>query len=242
MNMRATRTRTLIVAAIAMVTLTGCAHKPGYSPHGDPYVWTSVAIFIVGLIIVGTAIVWLFWSLNDRLAEDKGWSNRKRRPWWWFQAEPKQAPIEMLLRMSKLRDRAQRAEVAVELSRRLPRLTAEEYSSYDQPTRERMYRALDGDDVEVAIAMLDMFRRFEDLGARPHVERLHAKAERQNSGSRLSGEARKCLEVLNMAAAAKGEHLLRPATGDTVLLRPASSIGNEPGDQLLRASQTIEDR
>jgi hypothetical protein len=113
-------------------------------------------------------------------------------------------------------------------------MTSEEYRTYDLPMRQRMYASLHGEDVEVALAMLDLFRRFEDQAALPHVERLLIEAEGKNSASRLAKKTRECAERLRSAVHASGTRLLRASAPEPDLLRPAASIEEERPSQLLR--------
>ena len=134
------------------------------------------------------------------------------------------------------RDQDLRAQAAIEISRRLPVLSEADYRSYDDITRGRMLRALEGDDVEVAIAMLDAFQRFEDAAALPHVERLLAREEKRNTASRLAEKARECRDALRASAQTSYASLLRPAEVESDLLRPAESANHSEPNELLRAS------
>jgi hypothetical protein len=234
------QTRSVACRVVGLGTLlgvAGCAEKPGYNPAGDVNVWLAIAIMVMVAGVLFAAIIWFVRSLDARPAPEVS----EKYPWWRFRSSPKNASLDVLYIMMKSRDAALRAEAALEISRRLPSMTSEEYRSYDLPMRQRMYASLRGEDVEVALAMLDLFQRFEDQAALPYVERLLTEAEGKNSVSRLAKKTRECAERLRSAVQASGARLLRASALEPDLLRPAASHDNEDEALLLRPTGNESD-
>lgn len=102
-----------------------------------------------------------------------------------------------------------------------------------------MYQALEGEDVEVACAVLELIARDEDQTARPHIRRLLARLLPHDNASPLALKAQECLRALHAAAGDAGAKLLRPseAPADEALLRPAAGRPQEDPAYLLRSHE-----
>lgn len=232
-----------LIAVAAIAALAGCHSSPNPTPAEIVTQWIWMGLVVLTAIVLVAAVIWFLKYLYDHLGittdttseTDAGYVMPKRGN----RVRPTEASLDALCRMTRSRDAALRAEAALEMSRRLPHVANEAFLLYDQPTRHKMYRALEGQDTEAACAMLDLIRRCKDQAARPHIERLIARLSRRDQPSRLGEEARTCLDVLRASAQATGAALLRPttSTGEDRLLRYTERSPTEQPELLLRAHE-----
>jgi hypothetical protein len=239
----AMRNRTIRAAIIlaSCALLAGCAaadpaeHARQMAAY---YIFGSVAL-VAGLAAMVLVAGWLSQQSAKRKRELMiGAPPRRRIGDWAFAG---QAPLESLIPGLHSRRGDVRAEVAVELCRRLP---AEPHgvTQLPQNTRRWLYRALDSRDPELSFAILEVAIRGRDVIALPYVERL-SRQLRRRPASALAERAGDCAEALRRVGEAPAARLLRPAgeeDGDA-LLRSAVTSGSSAPELLLRSGDAREE-
>jgi hypothetical protein len=128
------------------------------------------------------------------------------------------------------------------LIRLLPRLRASDAHLLNTEQRSYLYRALDGKNDELTLAILQALEQVGDGAAFPYVKRLAEGKGRAARNSHILEAATECLPSLWQRAANEraSSELLRagdqPDTPADILLRPAAGAADTAPQQLLRAS------
>jgi hypothetical protein len=133
------------------------------------------------------------------------------------------------------------------LIRLLPRLRASDAGLLSAEQRSYLYRALNGKNEELILAILQALEQVGEGAAFPFVKRLAEGKGRAESSIRVLKTAQECLPFLWQKAAnerASNELLRaggRPDTPADILLRPAAGVADSAQDLLLRASGSDSD-
>ncbi|HLK60665.1 MAG TPA: hypothetical protein VKU00_29145 [Chthonomonadaceae bacterium] len=127
------------------------------------------------------------------------------------------------------------------LIRLLPKLQSSDADLLSAEQRGSLYRALNGQDTQLSLAILKAFQQVGDLHALPVVEKLARGEGRTAQNIELQQAAQECLPFLIARIENEREqHQLLRASGSSAaapdtLLRPASGAGQAEAHELLRA-------
>jgi hypothetical protein len=140
-------------------------------------------------------------------------------------------------------DKASSRAATVALIQLLPRVSAADTRYWDTRCMPALYRALQGYDPALILAILGFIERCGEESAYAHVMRLMQRPGWPADTRPIRDSAGKCIEALRKRARERAESVTllrtakRPASAQQTLVRPISGIAVKDDQQLLRAAE-----
>jgi hypothetical protein len=140
-------------------------------------------------------------------------------------------------------DRPVHEYVCEALCEMIPKLSADDVSSFNQEQADNLYSILSGKDVELTTVLLSALPKLEAADALPYVEQLAAGRRLAAKNKQVKRVAEAVLPVVRGMADQRAQHsvLLRAGSADAsnkrTALRPAEYAPESHPDELLRVPQ-----
>jgi hypothetical protein len=128
----------------------------------------------------------------------------------------------------------------------LPQLSAADISALSSAQSDVLYKILDGNDVDLTLALLNQLPKYEAVAALPYVEKLAEGRRLAATNQQVKSAAELVLPILRSMANQRTDRstLLRAGSANMVtadsLLRPAGYSSETDPKELLRAEQDDE--